>query len=199
MRSKAVVLGAALLLLGANVASAARAGRSSGSTWLGVSGGAGIPTGDYGEAASTGWHLGVTGTHMMNHQFGIGGDVGYHAWGPSEDVESALAPDEDIKWSAVQATAHGVLMFPTSGSVKPYAKAGFGMYNLGFDFESPSGDINDSETKFGFNFGGGMNFMTSGNTRWGMTAAYHLVPAEEDLGSDVNFFTLGANVLWGMK
>jgi opacity protein-like surface antigen len=198
MRCKAVFLGAALLLLGASAANAARTG-STGSTWLGVSGGAGIPTGDYGDAAGTGWHLGVTGTRMLNDQFGIGGDAGYHAWGPSEDVEDALAPGEEISWSAVQATAHGILMFPTRSNVKPYARFGLGLYNVGFDFESPSGDFDDSESKLGFNLGGGMNFLTSGNTRWGMAAALHFIPAEDDLGADVNFLTLGVNVLWGIR
>jgi opacity protein-like surface antigen len=136
---------------------------------------------------------------MLNEQFGIGGDLGYHAWGASEDVEAALAPDEEISWSAIQATAHGTMMFPTQSNVKPYAQLGFGLYNLAFKFESPSGDFDDSESKFGFNIGGGMNFLTSGNSRWGMGAAVHFVPAEDDLGSDVNFYTLGVNVLWGKR
>ncbi len=92
MKSMTVTLGAALLVLMAGTANA-------GSDWIGFSGGAGIPTGDYGNAANTGWQLGATGTHMLNSQWGIGADVAYHAWSGSNDLnapaETLVGPGPD--------------------------------------------------------------------------------------------------------
>jgi opacity protein-like surface antigen len=196
MKFKAMVLGVALLTLGVGAAHA-------GSNWVGFSGGAGIPTGDYGDAAATGWHLGVTGTHMVNDQWGIGGDLGYHAWGGSSDLnaaaEATFGPGSEISFSALQANVHGVLNFPTQSNVKPYAQVGFGLYDIAEKLKSPLGNDDTSKSKFGLNFGGGMNFANSGNMQWGLNGAYHLVPAQDDFGSDINFFTLGVNMMWGLS
>jgi len=196
MKFKAVVLGVAISALSVGAAHA-------GSNWVGFTGGAGIPTGDYGDAASTGWHLGATGTHMMNDAWGIGADLAYHAWSGSDDLNAALeatfGPGSEFSWSAIQADVHGVMMIPTQSNVKPYAQVGVGVYNLTGKMTTPSGDADDSKAKLGFNVGGGMDFAGSGNSRWGVSGAYHIVPAEDDFGSDVNFFTVGANFKWGLS
>jgi opacity protein-like surface antigen len=192
MKFKAAVLGVALTALSVGAANA-------GSNWIGFSGGAGFPTGDYGDAASTGWHLGATGTHMVNDQWGIGGDLAYHAWGASDQLKVALGPGSEFSWSAIQASAHGVMLFPTQSNVKPYAQVGLGLYNLAAKLTSPSGDTNTSKSKLGFNLGGGMDFASSGNMRWGVNGAYHIISAKDDFGSDVNFFSLGVNLMWGLS
>ena len=195
MKSKALILGVALLVLGVGAANA-------GTNWIGFSGGAGIPTGDYGDAATTGWHIGATGTHMVNDQWGLGGDIGYHAWAGSSSANAAaellFGAGSEFSWSAFQASGHAVMMFPTQSNVKPYANVGLGIYDIALKLTTPTGDDNTSKTKLGFNFGGGMNFVGSGNQRWGMDAAYHIVPAQDDLGTDINFFTLGVNLMWGL-
>lgn len=194
MKLKSVVLSAALLVFSVGAANAS-------STWLGVNAGAGVPTGDYGDAAAMGWQFGVTGTRMVNDQWGFGGDVVYHMWNGSDDAnaaaELAFGPGSEFKWSAVQATAHVTMNIPTQGGVNPYLQGGLGLYNVGLKLESPSGDADDSESKFGFNVGAGMNFASSGNMKWGVSGVYHVVPME-DLGSDVNFASFGVNVLWGV-
>src|SRR5688572_32351680 len=128
MKFKSVVLCAALLTFGVGAANAS-------SNWLGVNGGAGVPTGDYGDAASTGFQFGVTGTHMMNDQWGIGGDIGYHMWNASDDAnaaaELAFGPGSEFKWNALQATAHVMVAVPSQGTVSPYLKGGMGIYNVG--------------------------------------------------------------------
>jgi opacity protein-like surface antigen len=195
MKVKAAVLGVALLVLGAGASNA-------GSNWIGVSGGAGVPTGDYGDAAATGWNLGVTGTHMVNDQWGFGGDLAYHAWGASDDLnafaEASFGPGSEFSFSALQGCAHAVMAFPTQTNFKPYAKAGVGVYSVSTKLSSPAGDDSQSESKLGFNFGGGMSFPTSSNMKWGVNAAYHIVP-QDTPASDVNFFSVGVNLLWGMS
>ena len=195
MKFKAAVLGVALTTMCVGAADA-------GSNWIGFSGGAGFPTGDYGDAAATGWHLGATGTHMMNDQWGIGGDLAYHAWGESDQLkaatEAAFGPGSKVSWSAIQADVHGTMMFPTRSDAKPYAQVGLGLYDVAAKLTSPSGNDDTSKSKLGFNIGGGMDFRGSGNMRWGLAGAYHIVPAKDDLGADVNFFSLGVNLMLGL-
>jgi opacity protein-like surface antigen len=192
MKLKSVILCAALMMFGVGAASAS-------STWLGVVGGAGLPTGDYGDVASTGWQFGVTGTRMVNDQWGIGGDIGYHMWNGSNDAnaaaELAFGAGSEWKWSALQATGHAILAIPTQGKVSPYLRGGLGIYNVTSKLESPAGDTDASESKLGFNVGAGMNFASSGKARWGVVGQYHIVPVES---SNVDFLTVGLNVMWGV-
>ncbi len=191
MKLKAAVLGLALMAMSTGVASAA-------GYWVGVTGGGAFPTGDFSDEASTGFNFGGTGTYMVNEMFGVGGDVVYHMWSGSDDLNAELemlfGPGSEVKFSAIQATAHGVWMPAMTGAVKPHVKVGAGIYNVKAKFESPSGDADDSESKLGFNAGGGLGWAAGGNMMVGVNAAYHIVPAEE---SNADFFTVGLNLLWG--
>ena len=91
------------------------------------------------------------------------------------------------------------MAIPTQSNVKPYAKVGMGLYNVDLKLNSPSGDASQSKSKLGFNVGGGVNFPTKSNMTWGLSGAYHMVQAKDDLGSDVNFFQVGVDVLWGSR
>ena len=188
MKLKSAILAVSLLAFGAG---AAHAG-----TWsLGLNGGAAMPTGDFGDVASTGWNVGVNATNQVNDKWGFGADLGYHSWGVSDDMEALLGPGESMSFSAIQGTGFAVMRFPTSGSATPYVKFGAGMYNVGAKLESPSGDADDSESNFGFNFGAGMNFATQGTMNWGLGGAYHIINTED---VSTNMFTLGLNVNFGM-
>ncbi len=196
MKLKAAVLGVALAALGAHAAHA-------GTNWIGVSGGPGFPTGDYADAVATGWHLGATGTHLFDDRWGIGGDLGYNAWGSSEQAkalaEASFGPGSNISWNAIQADVHGTFLLPTRGNLKPYAQAGVGFYAVSSNLSTPAGDDVNSKTKLGFNVGGGMDIARSGNARWGVSGAYHTISARDDFGADVSFFTLGVNLMWGFS
>jgi opacity protein-like surface antigen len=194
MLRKAAILGIAMLAVLAGSANA-------GTNWFGVTGGMGIPTGDYSDAAANGWHIGATGTHMMNDQW-----ASARTWritrGAARTTRTRpprwrFGPGSEFKWSAIQATAHGVMAIPTQGSAKPYLKAGLGLYDLGLKLDTPGGNVSDSNSEFGFNVGGGVNFVTHSSMRWGVDAAYHIVQAKNDVGSDVNFFQVGLDVMWG--
>ena len=183
MKLKSAILAVSMLAFGAGMAHA-------GSLSLGLNGGAGMPTGDFGDVASTGWNVGVNATNQVNEKWGIGADLGYHSWGAKEEV---LSPGQDLSFSAIQGTGFAVMRFPTSGSATPYVKFGAGMYNVGFKSQNPDGD--DSSSDFGFNFGAGMNFATQGNMSWGLGGAYHIINTDV---TDTNMFTLGLNVNFGM-
>jgi len=115
-------------------------------------------------------------------------------------AEVLFGPGSEFKWSAIQATAHAIMAIPTQNNVKPYAKVGAGLYNVGLKLDTPtSGSSSDSKSEFGFNVGGGFNVLTHSNMTWGLSGAYHMVQAKNDLGSDVNFFQVGVDVLWGSR
>jgi opacity protein-like surface antigen len=189
MRIKAAVLAATLCMFAGSA--------YAGNTWFGATGGLGFPTGDYGDVAATGWNIGATGTHMVNDNWGFGGDLGMHRWGGSDElndsVELAFGPGSEWNWSAIQATGHAMYRFPTTGSARPFVRAGLGIYSLSAKLETPSGDDSDSQSEVGFNIGGGMNFLTQGNMMWGFDGTYHIVNTD---GSDVNNFNLGLHVMW---
>ncbi len=104
----------------------------------------------------------------------------------------------EVKWSAIQATAHAVLMVPVQGPVKPWLKGGLGVYNAKVAVETDVlGDDDESKSKLGFNFGAGFNWSASSNVSLGVGGAYHIVPTEDDFGADANFFVFGVNLLWG--
>jgi hypothetical protein len=195
MKFKSVSLTLGLLVFGAVAAHA-------GSFWYGGDAGMSFPTGDYSNAASTGWHLGGTGTYMVNDRWGWGGDLAYHAWNGSDQLntatEAVYGPGSSFKWTALQTTAHGMYRFSTMSSAKPFATFGMGLYSVTGKLDSPSGNAHTSETDLGFNFGGGVDFLTTGNMSWGLSGTYHMIPTGNDVGTDINAFALGAHMMWGM-
>ena len=77
----------------------------------------------------------------------------------------------------------------------PYLTGGLGVYNTKFKVEKSqliNGD--DSSSDFGFNLGGGVNWMVSPMYQVGLGAAYHSVQTDV---SATNFYTVGVNLLWG--
>lgn len=193
MKLKSAVLAISMLAFAAGAAHA-------GSWSLGLNGGMAKPTGDFGDAAATGWNVGVGMTNMINSNWGIGADLGFHSWGGSDDYNNALQvlsgdPSMEGSFSALQATGAVSYHFPTNGNVHPYLKGGLGMYNLKAKVESSSGDADDSSSELGFNFGAGMNFATQGTMQWGFSGLYHSIQTE---GQSTNMFTVGMNVNFGM-
>ncbi len=196
MKLKSALLAMTLFALGAGVANA--------STWyVGGTGGAGIPTGTYGDVAATGWNAGATVTNVVNDKWGFGADLGYHSWNASKDyqktLETTYGTGTEWKWSAVEATAHAMYRIPTQSNAKPYAQVGTGLYNLGGKLTSPTGNSDTSKSKLGFNVGAGMNFATPSKMVWGLNGMYHIIPAKNDFNQDVDMFTVGLNLMWGLS
>src|SRR5262245_9835152 len=199
MKIRKMVVSMALLMLVAATANA-------GTTWFGVTGGVGMPTGDYGDAASNGWNIGANVTQSINDMWGVGADLGFHSWGGNSDAEAALTQlsgaNTDITYGPVQGTAHAIVNFPTQSPMKPYMKAGVGLYNVSYKVDSPGNNSDDSKSEFGYNLGAGMTFATHGNMQWGLGAAYHIIPMKDDFGTgspDANFATVGLNLRWGVS
>jgi len=188
MRWKTALLSTVCLVFAAGIARAE-------TNWVGIYGGLGMPTGDFSDAASTGYDFGATGTWMFAPTWGVGVDVAYFSWSGSDDIE---ATGDDWTFSAVQATGHGLFMIPTQGNMHPWLKGGLGMYNMkaSVDYATPpGGSADDSESNFGFNVGGGIDMATSPTMRVGVGAAYHIIQTDPDA---TNLFTVDLHVRFGM-
>jgi Outer membrane protein beta-barrel domain len=126
-----------------------------------LGGSLGIPLGDFGDAAKTGWHAlaGATFT-PATLPVGIQVDANYSQFSASDEALAALELPEDasVKTRLMFATANAVYNFKTAETsrIHPYIIGGLGVYNA-----KPTGDDVDdaaeSTTDFGINAGAGFN------------------------------------------
>ncbi|HEX6630845.1 MAG TPA: outer membrane beta-barrel protein [Gemmatimonadaceae bacterium] len=145
---------------------------------FGIAAGATVPTGDVADFESTGFNvMGTLGIQPIAMPVGLRFDVAYHSLSgedfgdvvtrrlrpnlkttgpvPNRQVvpggDFGSAPDLHI-WAG---TANAVLTVSNTAGIKPYVLGGVGLYNIGCDGC-------ESETKFGLNGGGGLEFGLSG-------------------------------------
>jgi opacity protein-like surface antigen len=145
---KRLMVGASLVALSLAAAPAARA-----QVGVGVSAGLSIPTSDLGNVAKTGYSVnGLIGFSPPLSPIGIRGEVGYNSW---SGKQAAGLGGSTI--SSLSGTANIVLQVPGMIVAKPYVIAGLGEHRVKFDFGSGATD-NSTETKLGWNVGGGVNF-----------------------------------------
>ncbi len=167
--------------------------------WLGAQLGFSIPTGDYKDQASLGFLAGLTGTYMFNDNFGVGGDIVLHSPGVADDFEEAQAAlagsTVDVSFRAIQVPPHVEFLVPTDGTVKPYVKGGFGLYNLGSKIEGGSLDVDDSKTKFGFHLGVGARALATEVVALSGELAYHSISTD---GGSTSLITLAAGLHFGL-
>lgn len=176
----AFVFASALLVPAANA----------GTFTFGLTAGASLPMGDYGDVAKTGWDGGVFGDYWVTNQFGIGADVVYN----SSKFDADGTPLEDESVNMIQMGGHLKWMFPMTGSaMAPWLQAGAGAYNVGSSVEG-----SDSETKFGFNLGAGLNFWGNDMMSLGLAGTYHnVMDAMTDSDGDetsASYINVGLNL-----
>ena len=183
--------------------SAAAAGYS-----VALSGGAGLPTSDYGDAYSTGWNLGGSGDYQFNSILGMGVDLGYDSSNAKSEYEAALAyiaetffgappgMTIDDKISAFHYGVHATAAPPMVGPIHPYGQFGVAAYSLKekLDASDPtySGEI--SKTLFGVNGGVGVDFAAAPTVSMGIAGIYHWINAKNDFGSNATWFSVQGKV-----
>lgn len=140
----------------------------------------------------------------QNLPVAFGGEIGYLMLGKNEIsyYEKGVEASAALKWSTIPITGQLYYMVPTSGSVVPFVDVGGGFYNLRAKAEASAdteyGDFSvsgsDSETKFGINFGGGLQF---GNPEsrfsFGADARYHVIMTDVE---NTNLLTLFGRVYY---
>ena len=147
---------------------------------LGISGGAAIPVGDFGEDYSTGYN----GTVSLMFK-SIGSPIGLRVDGmynkmSVKDDRTIGVPGFGIVEAAVITGANANLVYSLPGTgISPYLIGGAGVYGLKLDVDD--GDDPDSESKFGLNGGIGASFPLSGFNTF-IEARFHHIFTKDALG-----------------
>jgi hypothetical protein len=172
----------ALAALAAAIVTTPAAAHAQSPLRFGLAAGATIPTGDAADIAEWGYHVSgsITGKPMLS-PVGIRGEVMWNRL-TGKDVEvvpgvTESGDDLDILAGIVNAE------IGMSGiGVKPYFIGGLGMYRL-------SSEGADSETKFGFNLGAGLDFGLAGFSAFA-EARFHSIQADDFGNGSVNLVPL---------
>ena len=180
---RSAVLGAALMAaVGAAPAMAQTAKFS-------VGGGLTLPLGDFGDAASTGWHgMAAVGFQPANLPVGFQLDGMYQRFG-FDNVPDGF----DAHTRVFQGTANVVYTFTTAeeSTFHPYLIGGVGLYNA----KASGDDIpdSDSNTDFGINAGAGFDFQ-AGAVGLFVEGRFHNVFSDPD---NTNFIPITVGVRFG--
>lgn len=192
---RAAAIGAAgLLAMTLATAPAGAQGRGS-NIEFGVQAGATIPTGDYANVAGTGWNAGVLlGIRSPGSAVGFRIDATYHGLG-SKDLSTFT-----YKPSVISATGNIVFPLGTApgATARPYLLGGVGVYGLR---STCDGCETTTDTKFGINGGGGIEFPLSGFTAFVEGRFHHVFVSSGDntlgIGSvSANFIPLSFGLLF---
>jgi hypothetical protein len=141
--------------------------------WAGASAFAGMamPTGNFGDAASSGYYLGGSYSMPVAPLASVGVRGAYNRFSWDNDV--------DGNFNSLEALAFGKISSPTG----PFGMVGLGLSNS----EAVMGDIEGSrQTDFAMAVGGGYSL-----TKVEVMAMYHTINTE---GESVNYFTLSAGL-----
>ncbi len=163
---------------------------------FGLTGGMAMPMGDFSDIFKPGFCGGVYGDYMIAEQFAIGVDGMYNQHSAKDewnDLLSFLAGQTvEATWTTFQFGGHVKWMPPMKDSPAiPYVQAGAGMYNLKAKVEAGGDSADDSESKFGFNGGLGVDFKVNPQFTIGVGGAFHHVLTE---GDALQYFNVGVNV-----
>jgi hypothetical protein len=154
-----------------------------------VGGGLTLPLGDFGDAASTGFHgLAAVGFQPANLPVGFQIDGMYQRFGVDD-----VPDDFDAKFQIIQGTANVVYTFTTAeeSTFHPYLIGGVGLYNA----KATGDDVPDSEseTDFGINAGAGFDFQ-AGAVALFVEGRFHNVFSDPD---NTNFIPITVGIRFG--
>jgi hypothetical protein len=180
---RSVVLGAVLMATVGAAPAVAQGAKFS------VGGGLTLPMGDFGDAASTGWHgLAAVGFQPANLPVGFQIDGMYQRFGFDD-----LPDDFDAHLQVIQGTANVVYTFVTAeeSTFHPYLIGGVGLYNA----KTTGDDVPDgeSDTDFGINAGAGFDFQ-AGNVGLFVEGRFHNIFSDPD---NTNFIPITVGVRFG--
>ena len=183
---------AAIIVLGATPSLAAKGDKS-----ISLQLGGLVPTGDYRRSADPGFEGRLVGTYMESDHVGIGADVAYHRWKASDDANayaSALfGPGSEITYDGVQVTPHVLYDFRAGGDIRPYAKAGAGLYSVRSKLVTPFGSADDRSWNFSYSLGAGIEVFDNPRYGVGLGGMYHIIQAGD---AKPRLFTVGLILAW---
>jgi hypothetical protein len=130
-----------------------------------------MPTGDFGDAANSGYYVGGAYAMPVAPKVSVGIHAAYNHFGWAQDVEG--------DFNAIEALAFGKVAAPTG----PFGLLGMGVSNSKAVIETFE---SDRSTDFAMAIGGGYAL-----TKLQITALYHSLGTE---GNSINYFTLSAGM-----
>ncbi len=162
---------------------------------VGIQGGLTVPSGDLGDVTKTGWNLGGYVQYRQPDQvFGLRGEVQYR-----NDFTDRFLVDEG---GSVGTTGHyGMLSFGADGvlEVAPqgrgigwYLLAGPAVYRVEPSITDQDITVSSSDTKLGFNAGGGLRFRMGGANLF-VESRYHAVSVGN---THFQFFPMSVGLSW---
>lgn len=197
----AVLTAASAFAAGTKMSTSSTTG-SKGTWTFGIQGGLSKPTGDYNNEAKSGWNFGGQADYWFNSMWGVGADAAYHANNASDDFNAALVADPlfgtgtTAKFSVIQYGVHATYMIPMTGSqFAPYLQAGGAGYNIKEKIEGGLAPGDNSDNKFGFNVGAGVDYHATPTLNVGINGTYHDVPVN---GSTFSWFGVQGRVTFKM-
>lgn len=170
---------------------------------LALSGGIGLPTGDFGDEnlmdARTGPQIGIEFDYDVAEAFAVGVDASWNrnkhgAEGSVEDLGGGitLTADKD-RFTTLQFGAHGRYKVPLGGPVTIYGLLGLGVYNLKEDYEytyddgvtqtvftDESDDFEQPGSRLGGRLGAGATYMASPTVGIGVGFDFNHVAMDKD-------------------
>lgn len=179
-----------LLVAGSVIAFGLMAFAPSAQAQFGVSAGISLPTGEFGDAANTGYSVnGMLGFSVATMPVGFRAELGYNAWEGKEGTNA--------EFSTLSGTGNVIVKVPMMAA-RPYLIGGIGAFR-----GKQEGSINVpgvgvssysvSETKFGYNIGGGIEFglgllKTMVEARW--------VAVPMDQGADFSYVPITFGIMF---
>lgn len=165
-----LVCGPLALALSASAAHAQATGAPTRPVSVGITGGLSIPTGDFGDVYSSGYNAGALlefARPVSPLAFRIEGE--YQRFAVKDEASIGDPPDLRV----ISGVAN--LLYKFGGeTARPYLLGGVGLFNVGATV-----DGGDSENKFGFNVGAGLELPLSGITAFG-DIRYQSIQTEGD-------------------
>ena len=161
----------ALAALTAAIVLAPAAAQAQSPVKFGLAAGATFPTGDLKDVTDWGYHVtgSITGKPMLS-PVGIRGEVMWNRL-TGKDFETTLGTIKGEDVNVLAGIVNAEIGMSGIG-VKPYLIGGVGMFRF-----SSAGSNSDSETKFGFNIGAGLDFGLAGFSAF-TEARFHSVQTD---------------------
>jgi len=117
-----------------------------------------------------------------------GGEVSYDNMGSAEYTDPFSSSTTKISESVFRINPAVRYTFGPGVGTSFYAQGGAGWYNVSAKVEdSVLGNVSDSQSKIGFNFGAGVNFPVAPTTKMNVGVNYHTVSTDGESTNYVNF------------
>ncbi|HEU4556251.1 MAG TPA: outer membrane beta-barrel protein [Longimicrobium sp.] len=165
-----------------------------------VRGGAAIPTGDFGDLASTGFGLNGNVTFNVTPVVGIYGGYTLNRFGINDDL-GELGDDVTLTEQGFDVGLKARFASPTGLPVTPFFRGGaiFHKLSIDEDFVDP-GEDNETDMKLGFEVGGGVEVGLSRNITLTPQVGYsQFNPSEDDDTDDDDIDVSNINVGVGIN